>query len=184
MRSRGSRASRRRTSRRRRWGRSRSRAGRPGSAKKPSSVNSAAPYSPCLATTTRGPISITARGRAHEVRLLGEHAQLGVVHEHDVHDRDRAHAASRACSRSRSSSSRAPASWAPVHCSRTSRWRSGWMFARNSSSACARGLGQLGLEVAEHVQLGVERVRRVQVPLVLAGARRRSCRPPRARCRR
>ena len=35
--------------------------GKAGRAKKPSSVNSAAPYSPCFATITRGPISITLR---------------------------------------------------------------------------------------------------------------------------
>ena len=27
-----------------------------------------------------------------------------------------------------------PTAWASTHCSRTSRWRSGWMLARNSSS--------------------------------------------------
>ena len=31
-----------------------------------------------------------------------------------------------------------PASFASGHCSRTSRWRSGWMFARNRTSAVAR----------------------------------------------
>ena len=33
---------------------------------------------------------------------------------------------------------------APVHCSRTSRWRSGWMFARNTTSAWREGSESLG----------------------------------------
>ena len=37
-----------------------------------------------------------------------------------------------------------PATRAPVHCSRTSRWRSGWMLARNSVSACFDSSDSLG----------------------------------------
>ena len=172
---RGSRGSRPRTSRRRPWGRATVSRGNAGRAKKPAPVNSAAPYSPCLATTARGPIAITSRAARTQVRLPGEHAQLGVVHQHHVDAADRAHAASRGPSRSRGSSSRGPASCAPGHCSRTSRWRSGWMLARKSSVAPARdasdSCGAKSPKTLSWVSIGVGRV---EVVLVMAAPEERA----------
>ena len=51
------------------------------------------------------------------------------------------------------------------------------MFARKSRSAVARRVRQLRREVAEHVQLRVERVRGVQIPLVLAAPEERLAAP-------
>ena len=53
-------------------------------------------------------------------------------------------------------------------CARTSRCRSGWMLARNSTSLARERSDSFGCEALEHAELRVERLARVQVPAVLA----------------
>ena len=62
---------------------------------------------------------------------------------------------------------------APVHCSRTARCRSGWMLARNRTSASREASRELRLEVLEDVEVGLQRVADVDVALVAAGPEER-----------
>ena len=58
-------------------------------------------------------------------------------------------------------------------CARTSRCRSGWMFARNSTSLARELSDSFGCKALEHAELRVERLARVQVPAVLAAPEER-----------
>ena len=127
-----------------------------GSAKKPSLVNSAAPYSPCLAITTRGPIAQTA---AAAFMRLGSSVSM------------------RSSSSFMSTMSTTEMVWQQrvarvldpeVHRVERGELRPGALLANvalevrldvgQEQQVRLRASGELRLEVAEHAQLRVERV--------------------------
>ena len=119
---------------------------------------------------------------AHEVRLLGQHAQLGVVHQHQVDGADRAPSESRAVSIQRFIESR-PASSAPC----TARApRAG------GRAGCSRGTASRPAATRPRASAGSRRRRsaacrrcgRRSGRTRSGRARRTSCRPRPARCRR
>ncbi len=147
-------------------------------------MNSAAPYSPCLATTARGPQREHLARGLHEVGLAREHAQLGVVEQHAVDRLD--HAQQRLAGGvdpqvHRVQRDEAGALALLAH----AQLQIGLDVREEQHVALARGLGELGLELGEDPQLGVVGVGGVEVVVVVpapeerlaAGdaARRRGC---------
>ena len=112
-----------------------------------------------------------ARG-AHEVRLVRELLDLAVVDDQAVDAWIVLTSDSRAMSIQRFIVSSATKR-APGHCSRTARCRSGWMLARNRTSASREASRELRLEVLEDVEVGLQRVADVDVALVAAGPEER-----------
>ena len=114
--------------------RTRSRAGRPGAAKEPSSANISTPCSPFLTTSVRGPMRADRARGLHEVPLARELARLRVVDQQHVDARERLAQLLAACRRSRSSSCRRPRRAGCSTCSSTSSCSTGSMLPRNTSS--------------------------------------------------
>ena len=154
-----------------------------GSEKKPSSSKSAAPYSPCLTTTVRGPISITscaARssvGCSVSMRISSSFMNTMSTRADRAHQRV-ARGLDPEVHRVEAGQPRVLALLA--HLPLQVRLDVG----QEQHVGAARLLGQLRVEVAEHVQLRVVGVAHVQVPLVLAAPEEGLARPRRARCRR
>ena len=130
-------------------------------------MNSAAPYSPRLATTIRGPSSIAARGGAGQVRLLGQHAQLGIVEQQAVDLADRGHerVARRLYPEVHRVERDEPGA---VALGAHAALELGLDVAQEDDIRGLRRVRELGLEVAEDVELGVVGVRDVEVVLVVA----------------
>ena len=146
----------------------------PAARRSPSSVIMAAPYSPCLATITCGPHSRIWRAARTRFGSRGQLPQLGVVEQHAVDASEIVSISeSRAMSIHRFIESSATNRALRALARGPARWRSGWMLARKSDVRAARDVGELGLEVGEHVQLGVERLAVVEVPAVLAAPEER-----------
>ena len=120
----------------------------------------------------RGPIAITLARGAHQVRLLGEHAQLGVVHQDEVDRADRrdervARRVDPEVHRVEADEPGAGALLAHLEL------EVGLDVGEEQRLRGLRLLRELRLEVAEHVQLRVVGVGDVEVVVVVAAPEER-----------
>ena len=110
--------------------------------------------------------------RAEDRRLFGQLAQLGVVEDETVHALDHGDkvVAGDIDPQVHRVQGRPPRTGALVEHRRLQR---GLDVGQEQDVALPRGLAELGLEVLEHTELGVERLAGVQIPAVLAAPEER-----------